>query len=1492
METESKSNFTKMRTLLTKNFHNFKQFEEETWNAKQSSEFVEMTNKSLDLLNICIGEVSNSLVSKQMKDLSKVVNSVFETLVFQLKVALRNLNSSPQRHKNIHVQNDKVASIEKLNSRTSNISLSIKDRIDSAEQSTEEQKVKRSNKKDSCLCRCHTIVEEFLKKVTENQLNPIKFEESKLKITKPSDTQKVHMPFYAEDHYIERESQKLFIKFEEGELQDIQTVANPFVLMHLNQRILNSMLNSQNQAQRDIDSLLFNIEGLDLQNSQFSNLEHKLKMILSQNNDLLRESLPIFINELIPVLNLENFELGMKAKFKDSLQQLWHVFVKAMKEVKKLTSCESGTMTLTSAKILDETENEYQLQMKLKNEEIDQKSNDIATMDLENRRLVDELWHLKKKNSDLENYLEFEKSKYAEALKKNDGLFYSYESETKHAENLSNVFKTVLKLFMKYQDEFLEFRNILVQNFRFFKEQIEKGNKIPKNIIAVLKSSKNTLLFNFKLFEIFSKQNFLEKQLQVSFENLIKESDFDFQDELFLKKETFDGKNPEKDAQFQSKDTLRQYKNIKTKQNDKSENINDSGFEETFTNQYSPEMEEFDPKIDKRDSITRKNKDSSKINSVKRRSQTLKNDHRQMSNGVEEYVNDSNQSESIQLNNNNNNLVDKTTSGKKNQKDKNDLQQNPDSKQTGFSGNPEMTNSNDPKHNQFNKTNKNAQTKVQKPVLSEKTTKLVKNNSGQNSVGNFENEIASSKNAQKGENIIFESENENENIYEHPQISRQETNNLHQNKNVESVIRSKTAKQLQKNRIIEKKETREITGEENDDNKFDSDLNYQQNINSQNSVNNLPDKKRVEKKNKLDIKTQLKNNPGLLTSNANESENWQTDTNEIIPDMSENFSSDIENEKVVTKSKKHINKNDSNLIHQNSRKEHYRKNSESEIEVNSDESQPDFKKQTKNNARFKPQKEQKGEQYRDIDNGIGESNLPDFDREIQQNHENMHNLSSSDFDKKRKLYQESKTAFQTESNENVGRKLNQKSDSSSYVKFPSLNRPKKNECKFFERNKESSECVIDATNNKTSSLIKRKLRFHHFQIYNIATKNNQKQIFEFQGNEIIPTSNQGLACFSPKNNDIFTKLINLINSLDEQNQNRLKSFLESKFYQNGKTMKFNIIGSVDKHQHLRLFENKPHNKSLQTISSKNLDVLEAKTIDQNVGLHKSQNAIKLFPPSKVKFEQEDFQVRTVENQNNQKASNLKTNFNMNIFGKDKLKSQLEKCTRIKGSIDFSFPIKRKAPFVPEIDKLSSCLKNDRLVTNESPVKKLSQINEIQEDEKNKSEKLPLNENQLRLKNLEQSELKTKIEKVTNPIIKKILQIIFANKIKTTDENAISTGKEINKENKTEEPFEVEPKSDIFEEIKKKLILGIKNRLNEIYALNRLSFNWNFVCEKSEKYLGMFLKQHVHCGGSCAHVHDFCIYLKMYLSKVVSVAPWAPPVLPLDTIIISKIGGKK
>jgi hypothetical protein len=207
--------------------------------------------------------------------------------------------------------------------------------------------------------------------------------------------------------------------------------------------------------------------------------------------------------------------------------------------------------------------------------------------------------------------------------------------------------------------------------------------------------------------------------------------------------------------------------------------------------------------------------------------------------------------------------------------------------------------------------------------------------------------------------------------------------------------------------------------------------------------------------------------------------------------------------------------------------------------------------------------------------------------------------------------------------------------------------------------------------------------------------------------------------------------------------------------------------------------------------------------------------------------------------------------------------------------------KNSAPFVPDIDNLGFCLQNTRIAAPLSPKKPRTEAKPIPTNPSGTTDTLiPLPTNGTLTQPVD--DLRAKISAISNPVIKKLHQIIYYEKLQAA-EIPISQ-LEASRLMPTifrKKMSEAVMQSDV--------LLGIlKSRLLEIYASTKTNFDWPAVQEKGQKYINGFLKFHGACGRKCFHLEEFCQFLKVYLTKVVGALPLGVPLMPLDNLHVTKI----
>lgn len=215
--------------------------------------------------------------------------------------------------------------------------------------------------------------------------------------------------------------------------------------------------------------------------------------------------------------------------------------------------------------------------------------------------------------------------------------------------------------------------------------------------------------------------------------------------------------------------------------------------------------------------------------------------------------------------------------------------------------------------------------------------------------------------------------------------------------------------------------------------------------------------------------------------------------------------------------------------------------------------------------------------------------------------------------------------------------------------------------------------------------------------------------------------------------------------------------------------------------------------------------------------------------------------------------------------------------KIKPNIILGSMTKNTTPFVPDIDNLGFCLQNHRIAAPPSPQKPKTESKPAPAETGDGLMPLPPGGQVLPVE-----ELRAKINALTNPVVKKLHQIIYYEKLHPSEVPlAQPDGSRVMPPVFRKKMSEAAMQSDL-------LLSMIKSRLLEAYTATKTTFDWLAIQEKGHKYITGFVKFHGNCGRKCVHLDEFCQFLKVYLTKVVGGLPLGVPLMPLDNIQVTKI----
>lgn len=336
--------------------------------------FQNLISKSNLTIGLAMGQINEFLLDSELALLTTHIAIIIDTLKSQNTYLLNainqltTLNQTTAEHTKVIERLETIKSSTDLLNRQSTLQGQETSEIMNKNKKSSEVEVSLSNQmalsasKQSkkialtCECYCHSKVEAFEAQLLKYKRNHFLYKETDWIGFRSSDkNQKKGSADFLINDTFEIESEKLFLDFEEGKTICLETITNPLVLVHLSEKILDALTQSQQVGRHIINDTMIKCEA-SLSQSRPLNLAAHLTEMINKNRKMELSEAKNMNPNLSPQLNLNEFEQTFKTKIESSLQQIFGKIFKRLKDARELIRQDAGTLTLVCESSIAENE--------------------------------------------------------------------------------------------------------------------------------------------------------------------------------------------------------------------------------------------------------------------------------------------------------------------------------------------------------------------------------------------------------------------------------------------------------------------------------------------------------------------------------------------------------------------------------------------------------------------------------------------------------------------------------------------------------------------------------------------------------------------------------------------------------------------------------------------------------------------------------------------------------------------------------------------------------------------------------------------------------------------------------------------------------------------------------------------------------------------------------------------------------------------------------
>lgn len=385
----------KLKSVLMTNLIDSKRYSKLFRVPKDITDFINSVQKSLNILNISVGEITNIFIEDDKSELCKIIRVIYDIAELQLTISSHNLIETYQiskmlaqnRRASITAQNqvghDTLLMMHQksvdspLNRSNSNSDIKgTKDHSPLGEKQSNfvpfmiEPKVvptkkQAGNGEEICKCNCHLLQQhnQDLNDMYKNQ--EYVFEESKTKSQNELSGREFNdNTSYFGDEILDFEAEKQLADYEKGRIQKFDHIKNPLVLIRVNEKLSKRILESQSVSKNMYDEFIDKINKANDQKDNFKMIQDLLKQVISKTVNGSHLNLSSHLPEYVDKVDFTKMESVIKEKMKDGYKVLLRNLSTIWVQMQLNNKTERGMNTDLKAENLLDNELNFQAQIK------------------------------------------------------------------------------------------------------------------------------------------------------------------------------------------------------------------------------------------------------------------------------------------------------------------------------------------------------------------------------------------------------------------------------------------------------------------------------------------------------------------------------------------------------------------------------------------------------------------------------------------------------------------------------------------------------------------------------------------------------------------------------------------------------------------------------------------------------------------------------------------------------------------------------------------------------------------------------------------------------------------------------------------------------------------------------------------------------------------------------------------------------------------------